>query len=60
MKLLLDTHIWIWSVGEPQRLTRRVAKELDDAQNELWLSPVSIWEALLLHRKHRLKIPEGF
>ncbi len=43
-----------------QRLTRRVARELDDAQNELWLSPVSIWEALLLHRKHRLKIPEGF
>jgi len=35
MKLLLDTHIWIWSVGEPARLTRRVARELDDAQNEL-------------------------
>jgi len=60
MKLLLYTHIWIWSVGEPARLTRRVARELDDAQNELWLSPVSIWEALLLYRKHRLKIPEGF
>jgi PIN domain nuclease of toxin-antitoxin system len=60
MKLLLDTHIWIWSVSEPQRLTRRVARELDDAQNQLWLSPVSIWETLLLHRKRRLKIPEGF
>jgi PIN domain nuclease of toxin-antitoxin system len=60
MKLLLDTHIWIWSVSEPQRLTRRVAKELDNAQNQLWLSPVSIWETLLLHRKGRLIIPEGF
>lgn len=60
MKLLLDTHIWIWSVSEPQRLTRRVSKELDNAQNQLWLSPVSIWETLLLHRKRRLKIPEGF
>ncbi len=60
MKLLLDTHIWIWSVSEPQRLTRRVARELDNAQNQLWLSPVSIWETLLLHRKHRLNIPEGF
>ncbi|HEV3207421.1 MAG TPA: type II toxin-antitoxin system VapC family toxin [Terriglobales bacterium] len=59
MKLLLDTHIWIWSVSEPQRLTRRVARELDNAQNQLWLSPVSIWETLLLHRKHRLNIPEG-
>jgi PIN domain nuclease of toxin-antitoxin system len=60
MKLLLDTHIWIWSVSEPQRLTRRVARALDDAQNQLWLSPVSIWETLLLHRKRRLNIPEGF
>lgn len=59
MKLLLDTHIWIWSVSEPQRLTRRVTKELDNAQNQLWLSPVSMWETLLLHRKGRLKIPEG-
>jgi PIN domain nuclease of toxin-antitoxin system len=60
MKLLLDTHIWIWSISQPQRLTRRVARELDSAQNQLWLSPISIWETLLLHRKGRLKIPEGF
>ena len=60
MKLLLDTHIWIWSVGDPQRLSRRVAKALEDVQNQLWLSPVSIWEALLLHRTGRLRVPEGF
>ncbi|MGH9546738.1 MAG: type II toxin-antitoxin system VapC family toxin [Terriglobales bacterium] len=60
MKLLLDTHIWIWSVSEPHRLTRRVAKELESSQNQLWLSPVSIWETMLLHRKGCLKIPEGF
>ncbi|MBZ5652501.1 MAG: type II toxin-antitoxin system VapC family toxin [Acidobacteriia bacterium] len=60
MKLLLDTHIWIWSVSDPQRLSRRVAKALEDVQNQLWLSPVSIWEALLLHRKGRLRVPEGF
>jgi PIN domain nuclease of toxin-antitoxin system len=60
LKLLLDTHIWIWSVLEPQRLSRRVAKELENPENELWLSPVSIWEAMLIYRKGRLKIPEGF
>ena len=60
MKLLLDTHIWIWSVGEPERLSRRVARELDSNQNQLWLSPVSIWEAMLLHRKNRIAIEEGF
>jgi len=60
MKLLLDTHIWIWTVLEPQRLSRRVAKELDSSKNELWLSPVSIWEAMFLHRKKKLIVPEGF
>ena len=60
MKLLLDTHIWLWSVGEPHRLSRRVAKELGDKENQLWLSPVSIWEALLLCRKGRIQIQCDF
>ena len=60
MKLLLDTHIWIWSVLEPEKLSRRVARELESAKNQLWLSPVSIWEAMFLHRKGRLEVPEGF
>ena len=60
MKLLLDTHIWLWSLGEPHRLSRRVAKELDNRQNELWLSPISIWEAFLLFRKKRVQISTDF
>lgn len=60
MKLLLDTHIWIWCVSEPQRLSRRVARAVENPENQLWLSPVSIWEAMLLHRKGRLQVPEGF
>jgi len=60
LKLLLDTHIWIWSVGKSTRLSARVAKALTDPENQLWLSPVSIWEFLVLHRKGRLNIPEGF
>ncbi len=60
MKLLLDTHIWIWTVAKSSRLSPRVAKALTDPANELWLSPISIWEFFLLHRKGRVKIPEGF
>ena len=57
MKLLLDTHIWLWSTLEPQRLTRRVEKALADPANELWLSPVSVGELIVLLRKGRLKLP---
>ena len=57
MKLLLDTHIWLWSATDPSRLTSRVAKALADLENELWLSPISVWELTVLHRKQRLKTP---
>jgi PIN domain nuclease of toxin-antitoxin system len=56
VKLLLDTHIWLWSLAEPERLSRRVERELRDVKNELWLSPVSTWEALLLNAKGRIRL----
>jgi PIN domain nuclease of toxin-antitoxin system len=56
MKLLLDTHIWLWSLSEPALLTPRVKDELTDAENELWLSPVSVWEVLMLSRKGRITL----
>ena len=56
MKLLLDTHIWIWSLLEPRRLSRVVATELQNTGNELWLSPVSVWELVVLCRKGRITL----
>jgi PIN domain nuclease of toxin-antitoxin system len=54
VRFLLDTHIWLWSALEPRRLTRRVAAQLGADGNELWLSPVSVWETLVLARRKRL------
>ncbi|MFN0171901.1 MAG: type II toxin-antitoxin system VapC family toxin [Bryobacteraceae bacterium] len=56
MKLLLDTHIWLWSLIEPDRLSRRVSKAIDDPSNELWLSPISVWEVVLLCSKGRVSV----
>jgi PIN domain nuclease of toxin-antitoxin system len=56
MKLLLDTHIWLWSLRDPARLTRRVARALESQKNELWLSPLSVWELLLLAGKGRISL----
>jgi PIN domain nuclease of toxin-antitoxin system len=58
LKLLLDTHIWLWSTLEPQRIARRVEQALTDSANELWLSPVSIGELIVLLRKKRLQLPQ--
>ena len=56
MRLLLDTHIWFWSRAEPRRLSARISNSLRKSSNELWLSPVSIWELLFLCRKGRLRL----
>ena len=58
MKLLLDTHIWLWSLSEPKRIGKVTAVHLKDPANELWLSPMSTWEALTLHYKGRFEIDE--
>ena len=54
MNLLLDTHIWLWSALEPAKLSARVRRLLEDDENELWLSPMSVWETLVLARKKRV------
>ncbi len=56
MKLLLDTHIWLWTLQDPKRLGRRLLHQLKDEANELWLSPISTWEALTLNFKGRIQI----
>ncbi|WP_420448505.1 type II toxin-antitoxin system VapC family toxin [Candidatus Palauibacter sp.] len=54
MNLLLDTHVWLWSMLEPDRLSRRARRELTAPANTLTLSPVSVWEALVLADKERV------
>jgi PIN domain nuclease of toxin-antitoxin system len=54
VRLLLDTHIWLWSLLDPSRLGRRAAAALDDPDNELWLSPISVWETLMLAERGRV------
>jgi len=56
MKLLLDTHIWLWIAFEPSRIAPRVREVLANPENELWLSPISVWELTLLCRKGRLRV----
>ena len=58
MKLLLDTHIWLWSVLEPTRLSKRIAPAIDNRENQLWLSPISVWKLLMLTQKGRGQLNE--
>jgi len=44
---------------DPKRLGRRVQQELRNPENELWLSPISTWEALTLNAKGKIRLPRN-
>ena len=58
MKLLLDTHVFVWMHGDPDRLSPRARKLLIDANSELHLSVVVAWELGIKSARERLTLPE--
>ena len=60
MRLLLDTHIWIWSYLEPHRISSEVIRELTNPGNDRFLSAVSVWEAIVLLEKKRIQFRRDF
>jgi PIN domain nuclease of toxin-antitoxin system len=55
-RLLLDTHVWLWSLLEPERLPSALRSALVEDDAQLWLSPVSVWETLTLAERGRLRL----
>lgn len=60
MKLLLDTHVWLWALLDQTKLGPKARRLLETADNELWLSPISVWEAALLVEKKRVRVQGAF
>lgn len=56
MKLLLDTHTFIWWVNEPEKLSPKALSLLSDRGNDLVLSVVSAWEMQIKVQLGRLKL----
>lgn len=44
MNYLLDTHVCIWAIAEQAKLSSKVKKILQDAENEFWVSKISLFE----------------
>ena len=56
MKLLLDTHIWLWYLLADNRLSGELKLLIANPITELWLSPISIWETVILAEKRRISL----
>jgi PIN domain nuclease of toxin-antitoxin system len=59
MRLLLDTHTLLWSIGKSNELSEKVVQEIKNAKNEILVSAVSLWEIALKYNIGKL-IMESF
>jgi PIN domain nuclease of toxin-antitoxin system len=56
MKILLDTHIWLWHLFGSEELPQHILTQIDSSENEIWISPISLWEALILAEKRKITL----
>lgn len=58
MRLLVDTHVFVWMHAEPERLSKRARELLVDARSELLLSCIVPWELGIKVAQGKLRLPE--
>jgi PIN domain nuclease of toxin-antitoxin system len=64
MNALIDTHTFLWSVSDPDRLSKEARTFIEEPDNSIWISVVSFWEISLKHTVGKLDLvnvlPEAF
>ena len=58
MRLLLDTHCWLWAEMSPERLSDAARSALEDGENEVRFSAASAWEMGIKNSLGKLRLPE--
>jgi PIN domain nuclease of toxin-antitoxin system len=58
VNLLLDTHVFLWALLSPQRLSARAREALEDPENTLLFSAASSWEISSKYALKQLRLPE--
>jgi len=58
MKFLLDTHVFLWFIGGNAKLPAKWRDTIRQPHHEVYLSVVSLWEAIIKYHLGRLSLPE--
>jgi PIN domain nuclease of toxin-antitoxin system len=58
MRLLLDTHVFLWYITADPRLPAAFRAAIEDATNQVYLSAASLWEAVVKHGLGKLPLAE--
>ena len=57
MRILLDTHTFLWGIAEPTRLSPKARKIMEDGDNEILVSAASAWEIAIKTQLGKLRLP---
>jgi len=58
MRLLLDTHIFLWYITSDRRLPKDKRESIRNSDNEVYLSVVSLWETIIKYQLGKLQLPQ--
>jgi PIN domain nuclease of toxin-antitoxin system len=56
MNLLLDTHTLLWAIGQSDEISKKAIKEIENVNNDVFVSAVSLWEIALKTSVGKLKL----
>ncbi len=59
MKILLDTHIFLWYISGDKRIPSVMLQHLRNPENELYLSVVSLWEIIIKYQLGKIPLPQS-
>jgi PIN domain nuclease of toxin-antitoxin system len=59
MRILLDTHIFLWFISGDPQLSISIRELIRDSDNEVYLSVVSVWESIIKYQLGKLPLPES-
>lgn len=59
MKILLDTHIFLWFIENNNRLSAQWRTEIENPDNQVYLSVASVWECIIKYQIGKLNFPES-
>ncbi|WP_104063240.1 type II toxin-antitoxin system VapC family toxin [Arthrobacter sp. 4R501] len=57
MRLLLDTHVFLWALAEPRKLSTKARNAITKLENSVYVSPMTAYELSCKH--HQGKLPAG-
>jgi PIN domain nuclease of toxin-antitoxin system len=60
VRIIIDTHVFIWYIQNSDRLPRLVAAQINDSRNDILLSIASIWEMAIKQSTGKLNLGDAY